>query len=417
MKKNILRFLVVSTILLYSSSAWAFVLPPFKLDIVNTAKEIGTYFKTTAKTVQKKIQESSIIQTTITYGKGAKEAYDFSKKTIKDYKSFDLNKLGSIANDIKKAQAKKSKTSEEAEKEILASKKETDKKIEEIQKNQLELDKKILNDPQNALKYQKQKDKNTQKINKLLADQEKKVNKIRKKAKKENDNTEKQISDMKGQVGNILDSTISDDYDSTDDLKGTAEVLLPSDDVEVNVAMADAYKAAYRVLHYGDIGKALYRSVLVRTKMAENNEKTKEKLKAETELEGYVAAASISTQIKADNMQALLNFTELFLHRIQISISNDLRLGKFEKISNARAVSDFNFDNYRFIMLDDDAYESDEEKKEKPETVPLPGIIEGSKDIFAGGEDSMKMGAQMTLPKDETSEAVENSGGVNNEEK
>lgn len=56
------------------------LLPPFKLDASTIGNEIVSYGNTSSQTAGKGLQQAAIVQTAITYGQGAKEAYEFATK-------------------------------------------------------------------------------------------------------------------------------------------------------------------------------------------------------------------------------------------------------------------------------------------------------------------------------------------------
>lgn len=52
--------------------------------------------------------------------------------------------------------------------------------------------------------------------------------------------------------------------------------------------------------------------------------------------------------MKTDNIQALLNFTEILLQKMQLDVARDLALENFNAADPVQAAGDFNLDNYRF---------------------------------------------------------------------
>ncbi len=102
------------------------------------------------------------MQTAITYGKGAKEFYDFGMKMMKEFQGIELNNLGEIMNKLSDMEAEQSKTKEDAAVEIAAKTREANAKIAALDENTRELNKKIVEDPANTEKYQKQIRKNEQ---------------------------------------------------------------------------------------------------------------------------------------------------------------------------------------------------------------------------------------------------------------
>ena len=86
MNRNLLGLLVLSAFLPVFS-AEAFLLPPFKLDASTIGNEIVSYGNTSSQTAGKGLQQAAIVQTAITYGQGAKEAYEFATKMLNDFKN------------------------------------------------------------------------------------------------------------------------------------------------------------------------------------------------------------------------------------------------------------------------------------------------------------------------------------------
>ena len=177
MKGKILSFIAFSTF--YSAlSAEAFFLPPFKYDFNTVANEIVGSTNTVSQSAGKGVQQASLIQTTITYGQGAKEAYEFATKIRNDYGALDLNALGNVIGSIEEKEAEQTKVKADATQEIAALNQETNAKIVELDNNTRELLKKMVEDPENTEKYQKQIQKNEKKKKELSADLTKKTRKI-----------------------------------------------------------------------------------------------------------------------------------------------------------------------------------------------------------------------------------------------
>lgn len=104
MNRNLLGLLVLSAFLPVFS-AEAFLLPPFKLDASTIGNEIVSYGNTSSQTAGKGLQQAAIVQTAITYGQGAKEAYEFATKMLNDFKNVNLNNLGETLDKMSEAEA------------------------------------------------------------------------------------------------------------------------------------------------------------------------------------------------------------------------------------------------------------------------------------------------------------------------
>lgn len=409
MKKVVL---ILAFSLFMPSRADAFLLPPFKLDAGNTVQEVFTYCKTTANNVSKTVQESSIVQTTITYGKGAKEAFDFAKKMMNEFKDFNLNKMGSMLDDMTKLEAEKSKTAEAAAKEIGAKKGEVDKKLAAIDENQIELRKKIMEDPKNAKKYQKSIEKNDKQKAKLIKDLDKEIKSINRSTEKKMGKLSDAIKNLQIDVNGLISDIVSvpANYDSTEDLKKTVETISPADETEVTTFVSDAYRRTYMLMHYGDLNKVMVRSSEVREGIEKDNEKAKKNNESVASVEGSTASITTLTKMKVDNIQALLNYTELLLQRMKIIASYDLANHSFKKVNNVQAVGDFNFDNYRFVMPSDaDLAAAD------VVTPPEKGAETVDKSLLENSESIFKEGYAYAVKPKEKEEKT--SGGDSNENK
>ena len=134
MKKNIHIFLSM-LIMLLPFSAKSFMLPPFKLDISVIGSEITSYVNTASSTASKYIQQSSIVQTAISYGQGAKEAYEFSQNMLNQFKNTDLTNLGDTLNQMSEVENQQIQSKVEAAMETATLSEETNAKIQEIDEN------------------------------------------------------------------------------------------------------------------------------------------------------------------------------------------------------------------------------------------------------------------------------------------
>lgn len=85
MNRNLLGLLVLSAF--YRPFRRSLLLPPFKLDASTIGNEIVSYGNTSSQTAGKGLQQAAIVQTAITYGQGAKEAYEFATKMLNDFKT------------------------------------------------------------------------------------------------------------------------------------------------------------------------------------------------------------------------------------------------------------------------------------------------------------------------------------------
>ena len=392
MNRNLLGLLVLSAFLPVFS-AEAFLLPPFKLDASTIGNEIVSYGNTSSQTAGKGLQQAAIVQTAITYGQGAKEAYEFATKMLNDFKNVNLNNLGETLDKMSEAEA--------------------NAKISELDANTRELNKKIVEDPENIKKYQKQIEKNEKEKKKISQKLIKETRKINRKTEKEVGKLSDQISELRGKASELVSSitTISDNYDSTEDLNRTAETLLPGADTEVDTHVMATYAAIYRVNYYQMLGKAAGRAMLIKSTLVKDNEKAAKSKLSTAEFESLGGAVGTLVKMKTDNIQALLNFTEILLQKMQLDVARDLALENFNAADPVQAAGDFNLDNYRFTPPT--AAELEAEGGAKPEKLEKleKEITPSSGNILTEGRKTMTAGT------DEAGENTETTGDGNDEKK
>ena len=394
MKNKFLGFLIFSAF--YSAcSAEAFLLPPFKIDAGTIGNEVISYANTLSQTAGKGVQQASIVQTGITYGQGAKEAFDFANKMMNDFKGLNFNKFGNIMGDISKKEAEQTKVKAKAAEEIAAKTKKTNAKIAELDENTRELNKKILEDPENAEKYQKKIRKNEEKKKKLSEDLIKDTRKITTDTDKKVGKLSDQIGELQGKASEVLSSitTIPSNYDSSADLQLTTETLMPGQDAEVDLHVTAAYAAIYRAAYYNTLTKGMGRVMLIKSRIAQDNEKAEKNKVSTAEFESASGAVGTVVSMKTDNIQALLNYTEILLQKMQLDIARDIAMGNFGLANPAQAAGDFNLDNYKFTPPSEEELEAAEPKEPEKlgkeldkEITPSSGAIisEGLKTAKAG---------------------------------
>ncbi len=403
MKNKFFPTLAFLVAFLFSFKANAFIiLPPFKLDITVVINEVTTYITSITQNVGKVVQKGSLSQNIISTGKGAVEGADFMNVMGGSEESFEENELAAKTDEIREAEVKKTQKAKESADEIEKLTQEANAKIAEIDENQIVLRQQIKDDPQNARKYQRQISKNEKEKTKITKDLVKDIEKIEDDTKEQMDGLNAQISGAKNSISNFVTSITSFDsnYDSTEDLQTTVETMFPPDDAVITTKMGEVYKAQYASYHFADLEKALHRITVIKSGIEESNEKAKEKVEASDSMEGQVSSFALATQIKADNMQALINFTELLLQRFQVMISKDLANSVFAKTNNAQATADFNLDNYIFEMPDQTDVESERLEIEMGKSVEIESDLnKASEGIFSNANST-------TSPS---------SGGSNNE--
>ena len=390
MKKNIHIFLSM-LIMLLPFSAKSFMLPPFKLDISVIGSEITSYVNTASSTASKYIQQSSIVQTAISYGQGAKEAYEFSQNMLNQLKNTDLTNLGDTLNQMSEVENQQIQSKVEAAMETATLSEETNAKIQEIDENISELRKKIIENPENFEEYQQKIDEYEEEKTKLSQDLIDQTNEINAEVTDQINKLSSQVSDLKGKAQGLVSSIIgiSADYDSTEDLNKAAETLLPGEDVELNQKVVEAYVSQYKTSYYQTLVKAVGRSTLLKSTLSEDNEKASDEKVSSAELESLSGAVGTVVKTKAQNIKAFLNFTELLLQKIQLDIAKDLATENFGSSNAQQAAGAFNLDNYRYIPPEDTKEEtSDVEESEELDKLDEE-ITSTSGAIFTEGADNL----------------------------
>ena len=365
MKKILLGLFVLGTVF-WGAPARAFIpLPPFKMDAGGIGNEVISYGNTTSQTAGKGLQQSAIVQTAITYGKGAKEFYDFGMKMMKEFQGIELNNLGEIMNKLSDMEAEQSKTKEDAAVEIAAKTREANAKIAALDENTRELNKKIVEDPANTEKYQKQIRKNEQekaKISKKLVKETRQINrKTETKIGKLND----QIGNMKNQAADLIASVkmIPANYDSAEDLQKTAKSLMPEKGTEVDTHVSATYAAIYRAAYYKAMQQAMVRSMTIKSRIEKDDTEAGKKKVSTVQFESLGGALGTVVTMKTDNIQALLNFTEILLQKMQLDVARDLATENFATVDPVQAAGDFNLDNYKFTPPSAEELEAADGKK------------------------------------------------------
>lgn len=394
-------------------TAEAFLLPPFKIDASTIGNEVMTYTNTTSQTAGKGVQQASIIQTAITYGQGAKEAYDFATQMLNDFGALNFNALGNIMGKIEEKEAEQTKLKADAAVEIATKTKETNTKIAELDANTRELNKKIVEDPENAEKYQKEIRKNEKEKKKLSQDLIKDTRKINRDTDKKTKSISDQIGEMQGQATEMISSikTIASDYDSTEDLKLTTETLMPGKDTKVDTHVSATYATIYRVTYFNTMTKAMGRVMLIKSRINTDNKKANESKVSTADFESLGGAIGTVVKMKTDNIQALLNFTEILLQKMQLDIARDLAMENFATVDPEQAAGDFNLDNYKFTPPSSseleaaEAGEKDKLKELEKEITPSSGAI------FTDAKDNM------TVASEEGEQKTKQAEETNNEEK
>lgn len=355
MKKLMLIAIIVSFgALSVPCDAQAFLLPPFKTDFTNTIQKWYTTVKTRVVKTKKKIEESTFIQTTIQYGKGAKEVWDY-KNSLTNLKDIDLKKVGSLASNFKKIDKKKTEAKDKAAQDAASAEREGNEKKAEIDKNINELSQDSLDDPSKAgenmkkiAELQKQKEEITEETYETIEG----INESRDNILSGLTATQDQLmAELKPLTSFV---SLAKNYDSTEDLKDTLTLISPKAGTVLSTHVRFAYREVYYALYWTDFNEALKRNTIIRTSLLKDNEEATDAREKNAEVEGATAAQAIaSVDLKKSNMLALINYTELVLQRLKLNISHDLAFSGFNQINPETSISNFNFDNYRFNPEED----------------------------------------------------------------
>lgn len=79
------------------------------------------------------------------------------------------------------------------------------------------------------------------------------------------------------------------------------------------------YAAIYRVNYYQMLGKAAGRAMLIKSTLVKDNEKAAKSKLSTAEFESLGGAVGTLVKMKTDNIQALLNFTEILLQKCSLT--------------------------------------------------------------------------------------------------
>lgn len=346
MKKYALGIIVASVV---ASSvpvdAHAFLLPPFKIDFSTIANKVLSTTNSISDKVNGVQEQSTAIQTIIQYGEGAKELWDY--KNLLD--KFNIKQTAS-AKDLKEAEKKQTEAKDQAAQDVANATREANEKIAEIDKNINELEQDSLENPENAKENAKKAEKlrkEKREVKKGLKDKTKEIKSTAKEIAKGLKETKQAIMKELKSLKSFIKT--GKDYDSTEDLKGTVETLSPKEGTELSANIIHAYRELYNIMYWNDFNIVVLRGNDVRTTLQYDDEETEDVKEKSIEMEGASASRAASTvDLKRKNMQALLNYTEMVLQQIKLSIAYDLANNKFNQINANTAIGTFNFDNYKF---------------------------------------------------------------------
>ena len=373
MKKYALGIIVASVV---ASSvpvdAHAFLLPPFKIDFSTIANKVLSTTNSISDKANGVQEQSTAIQTIIQYGEGAKELWDY--KSLLD--KFAVKQTAS-AKDLKEIEKQQSEAKDKEAQDTANATREANEKIAEIDKNINELEQDSLENPENA----KENAKKAEKLRKEKREVKKDLKNKTKEIKSSTKEITKGLKESKKAIMKELKSLkefikTGKDYDSTEDLKGTVETLSPKEGTELSANIIHAYRELYNVMYWNDFNVIVLRGNDIRTNLQNDDEETEDVKEKSIDMEGASASRAASTvDLKRKNMQALLNYTEMVLQQIKLSIAYDLANNSFNQINANTAIGTFNFDNYKFNPEEKDT------DVEEAEAIEYAKHVEIAKDL------------------------------------
>lgn len=388
--KKIPQILIITSLLLSvaPSDAEAFLLPPFKTDVVNSLQKSFTTIKTKVEKAYKTVMESTFVQTAIQYGEGAKEAYDFVKTTninsiqnlISQYPQFS-----DIASKFFKIDIQLSDAKGKATQEISSIIEKNNAKIKFLNIDINKLQEEILQDPSRATINREKIAELLNQKNNLIFDTNNNITSINDAFAlvKNEFNRQKDIlkSEITSQISQF--TSIAKNYDSVDDLKDTLKSLTLGGHEKNDVQSFWANRERYDAMYWQDFNVIMQRTTAIRAELMADNESA-EKLShsAVSDIEGKVPADAIAgIELAKSNMLALINYTELLLQKLKLDVSYDLTQHGFR--NTGTATGEINLDNYKYTPTEDN-YSVEKVKLEpaQPGESIEGSLTEASKGVF-----------------------------------
>ncbi|MBP3546427.1 MAG: hypothetical protein J6K16_04775 [Alphaproteobacteria bacterium] len=395
MKKYTLGIITASVIAsAMPVEAQAFILPPFKIDFSTIANKVLSTTNTISEKVNGVQEQSTAIQTIIQYGEGAKELWDFNNLLDK----LPIKQTAS-AKDLKELEKQQTEAKDKEAQDVANATREANEKIAGIDENINELEQDSLENPQNAKENVKKAEelrKEKKEIKKGLKERRKAIKSATKEIAKGFKESKQAIMKELKSLKNFIKT--GKDYDSTEDLKGTVETLSPKEGTEINANIIHAYRELYNIMYWNDFNTVVLRGNDIRTALQHDNEETEDVKKKSVEMEGASASRAASTiDLKKRNMQALLNYTEMILQQIKLSIAYDLASNKFNQINANTAIGTFNFDNYKFNPEEENIEVEKTEGSEYGEHIEIAkDLATPSAEAIADSMENIKQSAEQT---------------------
>ena len=402
MKKRILIMMVLIAAGFYiPTRADAFILPPFKIDggvlgegVIEGVNDVSTQ-------VQDALSQARAISTKYLQGDGS----EFSK-LMKFVKTAIVGGVAAVAvttivGKIKDLHKQEAAEVNKSNAEIDNATAEADAKVTEHRKNIEEIEKELL-----FAKTSKEREKLEAKRNKELA----KIEEIRTGAKEKIEGLQlskllkiKSLNDAIGQFTDALKNKASEllsswkknkvdeNYNAAEDLEGTNDINnVPAGTPETSTVAIEKGRSLKRV--FGSTLKTVTNRITVlRTSFAKNDETSDKTTEASASAQGADDSMIIAAiESKKQVMLALVDYTEMLLHRLKLQATYDMATGAFQAFDKESALSEFDFNKYRFNPDDVEIEEGEAEMEEAEDGDSVEGSLKkASKEIF---KDSSEQG-------------------------
>lgn len=384
-----------------------------KFDISHTANKVVETVGGWAEQAQKLIEESTTLQTMIAYGKGAMETAkwlnsqaDMVKDTVKqttgainDVKNTATSAVGDITSEVggtvgdvsgatsgavgsaaggvlstassaagktQSAQQllslKNEKTSLETEYKTAmeARKVEYEGKVKSYQDNNAVYQQQIAQDPSQKEALEKKIAANNEAIQKLQNEYEANEEKEQAAYQAQVANINKQITTLQSAAAEESLSLANDGFNAAKSMFGNKN----QSSAELNKTIANNFipekeqlttENMKRVENYrqqtktADILRAYSLAVQKRANRGDDTEKADNLASNVPMMEGGNSAIALDTQLKVENMKAILDYTKLLVQEMKMRSSSDLANIKAGKLNNPnKDVTLFNLDDYKY---------------------------------------------------------------------
>lgn len=369
-----------------------------KFDISHTANKVMETVSGWAEQAQKLIEESTTIQTMIAYGKGVQEMAKWvkeqkqmitdtinqTKNAVNDVKNTATSTVGDLTNEItntagdiggaasgalggaaEKAQLAEQLLSLKSEKTNLeneynsaaeARKTEYEGKVKSYQENNASYQAMIEQDPSQKEALEEKIAANNKAISQLQADYEAQED-------KEKAIYESQVADIDAKISevqsaaeeaslslasNAAQSLFGNKQSAAELNKTIANNFVPEKDqlTSENIKEVTDYRNKTKAQ---DVLRAYAVSLQYRANRGSDSEKADETASSVPMMEGSSSAIALDTQLKVENMKALLVYTRILIEELKMRTASDLASLNVYKVNNPdKDVTEFNLDDYKY---------------------------------------------------------------------